>query len=51
MLNVDTARQVNMEKRERRIGVMCVLQAEEDRRYLRWMLKSWDLEAEAMKVV
>ncbi len=47
----DFCRQLNKEQRERRHGILAVLQAEEDRRYLRATLALWDREAEAMKDV
>ncbi len=42
-------RELRLETRERRIQVASVLQAEEDRLFLRAQLKNWDVEAEAMK--
>lgn len=41
-------REVLLEKRERRTQVAAVLQAEDDRRFLREQLVLWDREAVAM---
>ncbi len=41
-------REVKQERRRRRLAISSVLQAEEDRRYLRELLKSYEAEAVVM---